>query len=234
MATDPPDRSAFSDVIGPWADAGAERERQADERERQADAREEAADEREATADQREAGADERERDLNAREALSDRQARIVGEAAPSLLQRSQEASERARALLAASHARMARADANVARAEARKAREDWAIQQEIATSDRLLDVESVSRQDNLDIYVQQQNARYLTAAARLADAYDMLARHHERLAQSDGSAAEEHRTRSRQARQMALHIRTAAHRAAYPEHAAPPREPPPDAHPAP
>ncbi|MFZ3554965.1 hypothetical protein [Streptomyces sp. BH055] len=227
MATEPPDRSAFSDVIGPWADAGAECDRQADERERQADAREAVADEREATADQR-------ERDLNAREALSDRQARSVGEAVPSLLQRSQEASERARALLAASHARMARADANVARAEAHKAREDWAIQQEIATSDRLLDFESVSRQDNLDIYVQQLNARYLTAAARLADAHDMVARHHERLAQSDESAAEGHRARSRQARQMALDIRTAAHRAAYPEHAAPPREPPPDIHPVP
>ncbi|MFD7291805.1 hypothetical protein ACFV9W_00830 [Streptomyces sp. NPDC059897] len=234
MATEPPDRAAFSDVIGPWADAGAERDRQADERERQADAREEVADGREVTADLREVGADERERALNAREAVSDRQARIVGEAVPSLLERSQEASERARALLAASHARMARADANVARAEAHKAREDWAVQQEIATSDRLLGVEAVSRQGNLDIYVQQLQARYLTAAARLADAHDMVARHHERLAQSDGPGAEEHRIRSRQARQMALHIRTAAHEVACPENAAASRELPPDAHPVP
>ncbi|MFI5664069.1 hypothetical protein [Streptomyces sp. NPDC051684] len=221
------------------ADAGVERDRQADERdrqaderERQADAREATADRRETTADEREVGADERERDLNVREAHTDRQARSLGEAVPSLLQRSQEASERARALLAASHARMARADANVARVEARKAREDWAVQQEIATSDRLLDAPASSRQDNLDIYVQQLHARYLTAAARLADAHDMVARHHERLAQSDETDAEGHRDRSRRARQQALHIRTAAHQAAYPDESAPPLELPPDAHP--
>ncbi|MEB8340301.1 hypothetical protein [Streptomyces endophyticus] len=224
MGTDPPDSSTFSDVIGPWADAGTERDRQADEREADADVRE-------AVADEREVGADERERDLNAREGREDRRARLAGEEAPSALQRSQEASDRARALLAASEDRMARADANVARAVAHKAREDWATQQEIATSGRLLDSADMSRQANLDIYVQQLHARYLTAAARLADAHDMVARHHEHLAQDDASTAEVHRGRSRQERQAALHIRTAAHQATYPEDAAVSADLPPDVH---
>ncbi|MEB8336866.1 hypothetical protein [Streptomyces endophyticus] len=99
-------------------------------------------------------------------------------------------------------------------------------LQQEIAVSGRLLDPASRSRESNLGIHVQQLHARYLTAAAKLADAHDMEAQHHERVAQSEASTAEEHRSHARKARQAALHIRTAAHQATYPEDA----DLPPDA----
>ncbi|MGW6270776.1 hypothetical protein [Streptomyces sp. NPDC055060] len=207
------------------ADAAGERDRQADDREATAD-------EREAIADERETIADERERALNAREEQTDTQARHLGEAAPSFLQRSREASDRARALLAASEARLARADANLTRAEVLEAREQWVIGQELAVSDRLLGTTSPSRKSNLELYVQQLHTRYLTASANLADAHDMVAQHHEQLAQSDTSAGEGHRTLARQARQTALHLRTAAHQTTHPEGDAPSAGPPPDARP--
>ncbi|MEU6842936.1 hypothetical protein ABZ930_13825 [Streptomyces sp. NPDC046716] len=225
MGTEQPDRSDFSDVVGAWADASGERDRRADEREAAADEREAAADEREAAADEREAVADERERSLNARVEQADRRARSLGTDAPSTLQRSQEASERARALLAASEARLARAEANLARAEVHNAREHWAARHEAAISDRLLDTASSSRQDNLDIFVEQLHARYLSAAGALADAHDMVAQHHERLGQSETPATEEHRRLARRARQAALHLRTAAHQATYPEGDVPPAD---------
>ncbi|WP_150493749.1 hypothetical protein [Streptomyces kanamyceticus] len=77
---------------------------------------------------------------------------------------------------------------------------------------------------------MQQLQARYLTASGNLADAHDMVAQHHERLAQGEASTADEHLGLARQARQAALRIRTAAHQVSYPEGDVPSAGLPPEA----
>ncbi|MVO84034.1 hypothetical protein GPA10_04435 [Streptomyces sp. p1417] len=225
MSTDASDRRSASNTPGRFdgpsehLELAEKRECLADERERAADAREDAADERERCADAREAAADERERALDEREIRSDQQARQAGEMVAGRRQRSYEAIGRARALLAASQDRLNRTEEALARVKAREVREQHLVKQSIAATSPqdFSDTPSgqvtaaLTRCESLEVLVDRLHARFLAAAAALADAHELLADHYERLSSDETPEAEDQRDLAACARRQAGRVRQVA-----------------------